>query len=124
MDWWTLGILIFEMLASYTPFYHEDHMKMCVLDCAVIAFVQQRIHNRVSTGTSGSRAARSNSRRTSAMSVPRSQSSVLNAVRVLQEAKSLVRGLLEVQPTRRLGVIQGGAALIKRCAASLVDLLD
>jgi serine/threonine protein kinase len=28
VDWWTLGILIFEMLASYTPFYHEDHMKM------------------------------------------------------------------------------------------------
>lgn len=27
MDWWTLGVLIFEMLASYPPFYDEDPMK-------------------------------------------------------------------------------------------------
>jgi len=27
VDWWTLGILTFEMLASYPPFYHEDPMK-------------------------------------------------------------------------------------------------
>ncbi len=27
VDWWTLGVLIFEMLASYPPFYDEDQMK-------------------------------------------------------------------------------------------------
>merc|ERR1739848_52806 len=26
VDWWTLGILIFEMLASYPPFYDENPM--------------------------------------------------------------------------------------------------
>ncbi|KAL2912746.1 cAMP-dependent protein kinase catalytic subunit [Polyrhizophydium stewartii] len=28
VDWWALGILIYEMVAGYPPFYHEEHMKL------------------------------------------------------------------------------------------------
>lgn len=27
VDWWTLGVLIYEMIASYPPFYDEDPVK-------------------------------------------------------------------------------------------------
>ncbi|CAO3609702.1 unnamed protein product [Cunninghamella blakesleeana] len=28
VDWWSLGILIFEMLAGHPPFFDEDHLKL------------------------------------------------------------------------------------------------
>jgi serine/threonine protein kinase len=27
-DWWTIGVLIFELLAGHTPFYHPSHLTM------------------------------------------------------------------------------------------------
>ncbi|GIX60730.1 protein kinase domain containing protein [Babesia caballi] len=38
VDWWTLGILIYEMLVGYPPFYNEDPMGIYkkILECRLI----------------------------------------------------------------------------------------
>ncbi|ORM40084.1 cAMP-dependent protein kinase catalytic subunit alpha [Babesia sp. Xinjiang] len=38
VDWWTMGILIYEMLVGYPPFYHEDPMGIYkkILECRLI----------------------------------------------------------------------------------------
>nr|BAN66257.1 protein kinase domain containing protein [Babesia bovis] len=38
VDWWTLGILIYEMLVGYPPFYNEDPMGIYkkILDCRLV----------------------------------------------------------------------------------------
>lgn len=74
VDWWTLGILIFEMLASYPPFYDDDTMK-----------TYRKIMTRE-------------------IDFPNHFSKAAN---------SLIRKLLYRRPTRRLGVVKGGAGLIK-----------
>jgi len=74
VDWWTLGILIFEMLASYPPFFDDDTMK-----------TYRKIMTRE-------------------IDFPDHFS---------KSAVSLCRKLLYRKPTRRLGVVKGGAALVK-----------
>jgi len=74
VDWWTLGVFIYEMLVAYPPFYDEDPM---------------RTYARIVEGV---------------VDFPTHLSS---------EAVSLIRKLLVAKPTKRLGVVKGGAKLIK-----------
>eukprot|EP00823_Brevimastigomonas_motovehiculus_P005177 TRINITY_DN364_c1_g6_i1.p1 TRINITY_DN364_c1_g6~~TRINITY_DN364_c1_g6_i1.p1 ORF type:complete len:778 (-),score=258.93 TRINITY_DN364_c1_g6_i1:217-2550(-) len=75
VDWWTLGILIYEMLAGYPPFYDEDPMKT---------------YSKIVQGN---------------VNFPKEFS---------KEAINLIQRLLQHTPTKRLGVVQGGATLIKQ----------
>lgn len=75
VDWWTLGILIFEMLAGFPPFYDDNSVN--------------KIYAKILVGT---------------VPYPKFFS---------EEAKSLVGSLLQLKPTKRLGVLAGGAGLIK-----------
>jgi protein kinase A len=74
VDWWTLGILIYEMLASYPPFYDSDQMKIYkkIMACQV--------------------------RYPSDMSEP---------------ARDIIARLLSRDPSKRLGVVIGGAETVK-----------
>ena len=74
VDWWTLGILIYEMIASYPPFYDEDPMRTYA----------KIMHGRIAFPKHFSPA-----------------------------AVDLISKLLNPKPTKRLGVINGGVALIK-----------
>lgn len=75
VDWWTFGVLIYEMLASFPPFFDDDPIQT----------YRKIIKGRVK--------------------YPRYFSS---------EAKDLVGNLLKLKPTRRLGVIKGGAQNIRK----------
>jgi len=75
VDWWTLGIFIYEMLASYPPFYDEDPMKTYA----------KIMHGSITFPSHFSK-----------------------------EAVSLIKKLLHHKSTKRLGVVKGGAKLIKK----------
>jgi serine/threonine protein kinase len=75
VDWWTLGVFIFEMLASYPPFYDDDPMQT----------YDNILHKN--------------------FSVP---------MHFSKDAVALVTRLLQRKPTKRLGVLKGGAKLIKK----------
>jgi len=77
VDWWTLGVFIYEMLASYPPFYDEDPMKTYA----------KIMHGNITFPSHFSK-----------------------------ESVNLVQKLLHHKPTKRLGVVKGGAKLIKKHA--------
>ena len=74
VDWWTIGILIYEMLASYPPFYDEDPMKTYA----------NIMHGQLAF-----------------------------PVHFSKPAVDLIRRLLNHKPTKRLGVLKGGAKTVK-----------
>jgi len=75
VDWWTLGVFIYEMLASYPPFYDEDPMKT---------------YAKIMHGN------------------------IVYPSHFSKEAINLISKLLLHKPTKRLGVVKGGAKLIKK----------
>ena len=75
VDWWTVGILIFEMLASFPPFFDDEPMMT---------------YRKIIQGK---------------FKFPRYMSTA---------AKDLIGNLLKPKATKRLGVIKGGAELIRQ----------
>lgn len=74
VDWWTLGVLIYEMLASFPPFFDDEPMMTYrkIISCK--------------------------------FKFPKHFS---------PSAKDIVSRLLKPRPTKRLGVIKGGAKLLR-----------
>lgn len=75
VDWWTLGIFIYEMLASCPPFYDDDQMQ-------TYAKIMQ--------------------------------GNITFPPHFTKDAISLIKKLLHHRPTKRLGVVKGGAKNIKK----------
>eukprot|EP00479_Gromia_sphaerica_P010907 TRINITY_DN5182_c0_g1_i1.p1 TRINITY_DN5182_c0_g1~~TRINITY_DN5182_c0_g1_i1.p1 ORF type:complete len:178 (+),score=18.89 TRINITY_DN5182_c0_g1_i1:310-843(+) len=46
VDWWTLGVLVFEMLASYPPFYDNDPMQTYAKICPRTLVLSQTFFQR------------------------------------------------------------------------------
>lgn len=74
IDWWSLGVLIYEMIAGYPPFYSSDPMKL---------------YEKILSG----------------------QFKTPDVMTPL--CKSLVKSLLEVDPTKRFGSLKAGVFDIK-----------
>jgi len=75
VDWWCLGILFYEMIASFPPFYDDDPQR------TYAKIMYKKVAFPSGTFT--------------------------------PEAKQLIRSLLEKKSHSRLGVVKGGAKLIK-----------
>jgi len=74
VDWWTLGILIYEMLNGMPPFNDDEPIK---------------IYNKIIEGK------------------------IVYPMHFSKAVSDLIKGLLAHKPTRRFGVIKGGATHIK-----------
>lgn len=74
VDWWTLGVLIYEMIASFPPFFDDEPMMTYrkIISCK--------------------------------FKFPKYLS---------PESKDIISRLLKVRPTKRLGVLRGGAKLLR-----------
>jgi len=75
VDWWALGVLIFELVASHAPFFDED-MNGTFRRIMACDFQFPKLFS--------------------------------------PECKDLISRLLQVRPTKRLGVIKGGPELIRK----------
>jgi serine/threonine protein kinase len=77
-DWWGLGVMAFELLAGYPPFYSggESNDPMVTYSRIIAGSIEFPSH-------------------------------------FSREAVSLLRKLLNPKPSKRLGVVQGGARLAK-----------
>ena len=75
VDFWALGVLIYEMLVGYTPFYDDAG--------------PTQMYSRILAGK------------------------VVFPPGISPAAQDVIRGLLQPKPTRRLGVLLGGAEVIK-----------
>lgn len=81
VDWWSLGTLAYEMLTGWPPFYDRNLRTMCE------KILRGKLYFPGDTGVPPA-----------AMIKPRDPSVVVS-----EDAKSLIRGLLERNPDRRLG---------------------
>ncbi|XP_045483708.1 cAMP-dependent protein kinase catalytic subunit alpha-like isoform X1 [Harmonia axyridis] len=75
VDWWALGVLIFEMAAGYPPFYARDPMK---------------IYEKIVSGK------------------------YIPANHFSKSLKDIIQNFLQVDRTKRFGILKGGAMDIKQ----------
>jgi len=75
VDWWTLGVLVYEMIASFPPFFDENPM----MTYRKIISTKYKFPKYLSP-----------------------------------ESKDLINRFLKAKPTKRLGVLRGGATLIRQ----------
>lgn len=101
VDWWALGILLFEFLTGYPPFWHQQPMEIYKQYhspsslSSISPIIQSNISHRIISKP--------------IVFPPTSSSSpVISAA-----ARDLIRGLCTVDRSCRLGNISGGAARVK-----------
>jgi serine/threonine protein kinase len=101
VDWWTLGILIYEMLASYPPFYDGIIRSSLPFLC---------FYHMNSSSSGWSLILIEDPMKTYAKIM---HGQIAFPMHFSKQAVDLIRRLLHAKPTKRLGVLKGGARLVK-----------